>query len=183
VLSLRGLPLPHTCVFVTTNEARSYFASTVGDAAIWHSCTTSLMKTRIFLQNLSLEDRLTPSSNVTVQKLRVAQLLKKFPASYGNRRQAYIIVFSPAHPEPLRIQYPFSHLISLRYILILSPNSFPLLLRSIHRHCKYEVARYSSWWKTGIPKLNNQLWYHSLSAVRDCLINIFIRAITLKWIL
>jgi hypothetical protein len=29
VLSLRGLPLPPTCVFVTVNEAWSYFASTV----------------------------------------------------------------------------------------------------------------------------------------------------------
>jgi hypothetical protein len=29
VLSLRGLPLPLTCVFVTVNEARNYIASIV----------------------------------------------------------------------------------------------------------------------------------------------------------
>jgi hypothetical protein len=70
----------------------------------------------------TIKTKLTPCSRVLLERLRVTQLVKKFPAFYGNRR--FITVFTRARLSLLSrvrwIQSTNSHPIFLRSTIILS---------------------------------------------------------------
>ena len=105
---------------------------------------------------------LTPWSRVLLEKLTGFQLVKKFPAFYGTR--TFITAVTSAPPRHLSLSW--ASLILLRPYHSISPG--PRLSVWIFRH---NIRFYDE--ELLAPRPAPKLDAHPLSAVRDCLFNVF----------
>jgi len=116
-----------------------------------HGSTPSTSFFTLLRFSIQLTYLLTPWSRIFLEKLTVSQLVKKFPAFYGSQR------FINAFTRTCHLSLSWAKIsVRLRGFL-----------------CEHFVTRYVLRWAVSAPRPIPKLEDHSLSAVRDCLFNIF----------
>ena len=135
---------------------------------------------------------LTPWCRVLLEKLTGLQLVKKFPAFHGTRRFITALTnvrqlsLSQASPIQSIYPHPTSNFISLYILRDASPrNTPPSEIRVVESFClqrnhpAYECFLKRLFYREGLlgPRPTTKLEDHPLSAVHDCLFNLF--AVTL----